>query len=295
MRVLVPLSTLLVVLAVVPALAQPTPVIPPTPPAKSSLSLTARSVSYAPTEVVPLRAQLRYTTLIVLPAGEQILDVTCGDKEVWLVNASQNLCYVKPARAGAQTNLNLLTATGTVYSFALMEVSGSPGVAPDLKVFVEAKDQALRPTGEVRPVFVPVQQVVEYQHQVEAARLEVTRATERARTAEEAGRLAQKEAETRIQQETTAFRAAYPHSLRFPYAFTRSAPPFRVTAIFHDGLRTFIRADPPEVPALYELKDGKASLVQFDFRDGLYVVGKVLDQAYLALGATRFYFLRQER
>jgi type IV secretory pathway VirB9-like protein len=285
-------SALLVVSATVSASAQ-TPPAPAVPRALPSLS--ARSVSYSPTEVVPLRAQLRYTTLIVLPPGEQILDITCGDKEVWVVNAAQNLCYVKPARPGAQSNLNLLTASGTVYSFALTEVSGMPGATPDLKVFVETKDQALRPAGEVRPVFVPVQQVEEYQQQVELSRREAAKANERARAAEEAAVKTRRDADDRIQQETTTFRAAYPFSLRFPYAYPRSGSPFRVTAVFHDGVRTFIRADPREVPALYELKDGKPNLVQFDFRDGLYVVGKVLDRAYLAIGTQRFYFLRQER
>src|SRR5258708_3533223 len=57
-------------------------------------------------DIVRLKTRLRYTTLIVLPKTEQILDFTCGDKELWVVNGNQNLAYVKPARAGARTNLN---------------------------------------------------------------------------------------------------------------------------------------------------------------------------------------------
>ena len=263
-------------------------------PRPATLSFTSRVVSYDPTDVVPLRAQLRYTTLIVLPAGEQILDVTCGDKEFWLVNAAQNLCYLKPARAGAQTNLNLLTASGTVYSFALTEVSNTPGARPDLKVYVEPRDQALRPTGSPTPMFVSVSEVEGYRHQVEAAREEVAQATARARTAEEAAQQAEKEAGLKLAGEMDAFRARYPLTLRFPYVFDRKAKRFKVTAIFHDERCTYIRADATEVPALYELKDGAPNLVQFDYRDGVYVVGKVLDHGYLAIGRQRLAFSRQE-
>src|ERR1035437_9316313 len=66
----------------------------------------SRIVSYRAKDVVPLRTQVRFTTLIVLPAAEQILEVTCGDKELWLVNANQNFAYIKPAQPGSQTNLN---------------------------------------------------------------------------------------------------------------------------------------------------------------------------------------------
>jgi len=59
----------------------------------------------------------------VLPKNEQILDFTCGDKEFWIVSGTQNFAYVKPAKVNFQTNLNLITASGNVYSFVLTEVS----------------------------------------------------------------------------------------------------------------------------------------------------------------------------
>src|SRR3954471_20111462 len=76
-----------------------------------------REVSYTPRAVVQIHTKLRFTTLIILPDEEQILDFVCGDKEFWVVSGTQNLAYVKPAKAGASTNLNLVTASGTVYSF----------------------------------------------------------------------------------------------------------------------------------------------------------------------------------
>jgi hypothetical protein len=45
---------------------------------------------------------------------------------------------------------------------------------------------------------------------------------------------------------------------------------------------------PEEAPALYELKDGKPNLIQFELRpDGLYFIPKILDRVYLEIGKQR--------
>src|ERR1700733_12166058 len=69
---------------------------------------SSRTVKYSQREVVPIRAKVRFSTLIVLPENEDILDFSTGDKEFWIVNGIHNLCYVKPAEAGIRTNLNLV-------------------------------------------------------------------------------------------------------------------------------------------------------------------------------------------
>src|SRR5882724_12911062 len=117
--------------------AKPATALSDTPTAE--VQAAAKVVHYGERDVVGVKTKLRYTTLIVLPKDEQILDFTCGDREYWVVNGNQNFAYVKPAKVGSQTNLNLITASGNVYSFVLSEISGSPGVEPDLKVFVEPK------------------------------------------------------------------------------------------------------------------------------------------------------------
>jgi len=113
---------------------------------------TTKVISYGNRDIVPvMKTKLRYTTLIVLPKEEQILDFTCGDKEFWVINGNQNFAYIKPAKAGAQTNLNLVTASGNIYSFMLSEVSERANAEPDLKLFIELRDEqhalgvALRP------------------------------------------------------------------------------------------------------------------------------------------------------
>src|SRR5262249_38287192 len=102
-----------------------------------------REVSASSHGVIELNTRVRYTTMILLPDEEEILAVVCGDRDFWVISASQNIAHVKPAKAGAATNLNLVTASGTVYSFLLNE--GKPG-APDLKLYVAADPEAPRST-----------------------------------------------------------------------------------------------------------------------------------------------------
>src|SRR5262245_18785559 len=101
----------------------------------------ARVVRYAKEDIVPIHAKLRFSTLIVLPESEEILDFTTGDREFWIINGAHNLCYVHPAQAGIRSNLNLITATGHVYSFLLTEISNEATTPPDLKLFIEPKEE----------------------------------------------------------------------------------------------------------------------------------------------------------
>src|SRR5208282_4466445 len=111
-------------------------------PTHAATEAAARVVKYAKEDIVPVHAKLRFSTLIVLPEDEEILDFTTGDKEFWIINGAHNLCYVHPAQAGIRSNLNLVTASGHVYSFLLIEISKDPNGEPDLKLFVEPKDES---------------------------------------------------------------------------------------------------------------------------------------------------------
>src|SRR5437870_12569877 len=97
-----------------------------------------REVSATDRGVIALQTRLRYTTMVILPDGEEILDVLCGDRDFWVISATHNIAHVKPAKAGAETNLNLVTSSGTIYSFMLTEKSS----APDLKVYVQGEPSA---------------------------------------------------------------------------------------------------------------------------------------------------------
>ena len=80
-----------------------------------------REVQASEHSLIPLQTRLRYTTMIVLPDRDEILDVICGDRDFWVISATRNIAHVKPAKAGAETNLNLVTASGAIYSFVLRE------------------------------------------------------------------------------------------------------------------------------------------------------------------------------
>src|SRR5919108_2200456 len=110
-----------------------------------------RQVSASASSLIPLQTRLRYTTMIVLPEDEEILDVVCGDKDFWVISATQNIAHVKPAKEGAATNLNLVTSSGSVYSFLLSEKNGSP----DLKVYVNGDESAVG----VKPKYYSAAQV----------------------------------------------------------------------------------------------------------------------------------------
>src|SRR6202451_2136604 len=103
----------------------------------------ARVVKYSKEDIVPVRAKLRFSTLIVLPENEEILDFTTGDKEFWIINGAHNLCYIHPAQTGIRSNLNLITAAGHVYSFLLTEISNDPNAEPDLKLFIESQESSV--------------------------------------------------------------------------------------------------------------------------------------------------------
>jgi type IV secretory pathway VirB9-like protein len=229
-----------------------------------------RDVSYTDRAIVSVQTKVRFTTLIILPDADRILDIICGDKDFWIVSGADNIAYVKPARTGATTNLNLITETGRVYSFLLTEGASDP----DLKLYVNPDDIAARKQ-EPRRYYAAAD--------VEAFRQDATSARQEAAAA--------KAASTRAAEDAIAqFRSSYPAQLQFPYRFRAHERPFFVDAIYTDGQFTYIRANAPELPALYELRDNAASLVSFQVDRGLFIVPKVLQSGYLALGKARLYF-----
>ena len=239
--------------------------------ADSVLAQTTREVTYAERTVVQVNAKLRFTTMIILPEDEEILDFVCGDKDFWVVSGAENLAYIKPAKAGARTNLNLVTSSGHVYSFLLTEGAANH----DLSVYVEP-DEAMTKRRGAGPRFYSATQIEEVRQQATQARAD----------AEEA----QVAAARSVDEGINKFKASYPLELRFPYRFKAHERPFHVLAVFHDGRFTYIRADASELPSLYEVRDGATNLVNFQVERGMYVVPKVLESGYLTIGKQRWAF-----
>ncbi len=132
-------------------------------------STVSRTVTYHETDIIPISTEIRFTTLIELPKEESILEVTCGDKDYWPVNWTGNLAYVKPAKPGGKTNINLITASGNVYSFLASEVSQDPNGHADLKIFVTPSDTSAVMAMKGSPRFIPADSVAVYRKQAEEA------------------------------------------------------------------------------------------------------------------------------
>ncbi len=231
-----------------------------------------REVTASDRNLIPLQTRLRYTTMIVLPDGEDILDVVCGDRDFWVISAAQNVAHVKPAKSGAETNLNLVTARGTIYSFLLVEKNVTADL--DLKLYVNAGESASKGPQK----YYSAADVERLQAEVTQAKASVV------------------QAEQRADEAIAAERHQYPARLQFVYGMPKYEKPFLVRAIWHDGQFTYLKSDATELPALYEVKDGRAAVVNFQVQGrGTYVVPKVLERGYLALGDARFPFVARER
>ena len=226
---------------------------------------TARTVKYNSRDIVAIKGKMRYATMIQLPANEKIMDVATGDKDYWIIDAVQNFCFLHPAKPGIQSNLNLITDHGNVYSFTLQEVS----TEPDLKVIIQATDGSVLASLNGGPKFVDASQAEAYRQQAQ---------------------LAQTEARDTINR----FRSEYAtKQVKFDYHYKNQSP-FNVTAIYHDDQFTYIKSDSNEKVSLYEMKDSGPNLVSFELRDGTYVIAKVLDKGYLEIGNKRLQFDRKQ-
>jgi type IV secretion system protein VirB9 len=224
----------------------------------------ARIVKYHTNDIVNVRAKMRYTTLIQLPATEKILDVATGDKDFWIVDTVSNYCFLHPAKENIRSSLNLITDKGSVYSFTLEDVENAD---PDLKLIIEPSHQSLITASNNSNKLVSASEVMAAQEQV---------------------RLAQTHAATAVEQ----FRADYPvKALKFDYTY-RNQKPFDVTAIYHDDKFTYIKSSASEKFSIYELKDKKPDLITFQLLDGTYVIPTVVDHGYLQIGKHKLRFDR---
>lgn len=241
---------------------------------------TARIVKYSKQDIVPIRAKLRFSTLIVLPEDEEILDFTTGDKDFWIINGAHNLCYVHPAQAGIRSNLNLITASGHVYSFLLTEISNDPNADPDLKVFVQLKETSALGADTPLHGYVSAGEAEAYRKELDAVRSE---AADQLRAAH-----------AQAADEINRFRSSYATKLQFDYSLDQKASraPFLVSTIYHDDAFTYIRCAAREKPALYERKDGKPNLIAFQVENGVYIAPKILDSGYLVIGKKKVQFAR---
>jgi type IV secretion system protein VirB9 len=226
----------------------------------------ARTVKYAAKDIVHVSTRPRFTTLILLPSEERILDFVIGDKDAWVLEGTQNFAYLKPTKPGLETSVNLITASGNIYTFYCVSAETPQA---DLKVIVEPTDNKLLSAASGAPRMIPASEADQLR---EAAALEVKAA----------------------QEQSNQFRSDYAvHALKFDYKFKENKKPFNVSAIYHDDRFTYIHSSATEKPTLYEIKDGQPTLINFALQDSVYVVDHVVDKGYLAIGKHKTTFERQ--
>jgi type IV secretory pathway VirB9-like protein len=236
-----------------------------------------RSVTVSEAQAPPvIRAGLLQSTLILLPDQEKVATVFGGDTVDWVFDAghvASRFISVKPKLASVTTDIHIVSDHGNEYTLQLQEVSGDADVHFDSKIFLLPGDKAAQDRLTEMPVFVPVAELEKAQQDAAAAKAAQT--------------VAVKAQELKAE----SYRSHYPGSLHFDYAWDpKKAKELGLQQIWRDDKFTYLRGQFQETPALYELKDGKGSLINFDYSDGLYTVPKELDNGYLAIGKKRMDF-----
>ena len=236
-----------------------------------------RTLSVSDTEQPPviLTGQLQ-ATLIVLPAEEKVATVFGGDTVNWVFNGghvASRFISVKPKTAGSSTDLHIVSDHGNEYTLQLREVSADADPHFDSKVLIAPGDQTGKDRLAAMPVFVP------------AAELEKAKAD--AATAKAAQGAELKAEAAKAEQ----YRSEYPATLHFDYTWDRrKGDELGLQQVWHDGKFTYLRGRFQETPALYEVKDGQPSLINFDFAGGLYTVPKEIAHGYLTIGKKKVQF-----
>jgi type IV secretion system protein VirB9 len=251
-----------------------------TPPEPHHLQPNApRSVTVTEAETPPvIRAGLLQSTLILLPAEEKIATVFGGDTVDWVFDGghvASRFISVKPKLANTTTDIHIVSDHGNEYTLQLQEISSDEDTHFDSKVFIVPGDKAAKDRLTDMPVFVPA--------------AELDKAKQEAVTAK-AAQAAELKAE---EAKAETYRSQYPGSLHFDFTWDeKKGKELGLQQIWHDDKFTYLRGQFQETPALYELKDGKGSLINFDFNAGLYTVPKELDNGYLTIGKKRVDFHR---
>ena len=238
-----------------------------------------RTISISESQTPPVvRAALLQSTLILLPAEEKVATVFGGDTVDWVFDGghvASRFISVKPKIANSSTDIHIVSDHGNEYTLELQEVSADGDPHFDSKVFIVPAEKAAKDRLAELPVFVPAAELEKAKQETAAAKA----AASTEMKAENA--------------KTEQYRSQYPGSLHFDYSWdAKKGRELGLEQVWRDDKFTYLRGHFQETPALYEVKDGKGSLINFDFGNGLFTVPKELDNGYLAIGKKKVEFHR---
>jgi type IV secretion system protein VirB9 len=254
----------------------------PTTPEQKHLQPNApRTITVSEADMPPvIRAGLLQSTLILLPTEEKVANVFAGDTVDWVFDGghlASRFISIKPKVAGSTTDVHIVSDHGNEYTLQLREVSGDDDPHFDSKIFITPGDKTAKDRLVELPVFVPAAELDKVKQEAAAA---------------QAAQAATQKSEATKEE---AYRSQYPGTLHFDYSWDKAkAKALGLDQIWRDDKFTYLRGKFQETPALYEVKDKKPSLINFDFNDGLYTAPKQLDSGYLEIGKQKVDFHRIE-
>jgi type IV secretion system protein VirB9 len=228
-----------------------------------------------------VRVGLLQSTLIELPAEEKVATVFGGDTASWVFDAghvASRYISLKPKVADATTDLHIVSDHGNEYTIELREISNEKDNPHfDSKVYISSSDAKAADNIAKAPVFVSAAEA-------EAKEVQLKKEADDAKKAAEADHKA-------VAAAAETFKASYPGTLHFDYTWDqKKGAALGIQQIWRDDKFTYLRGQFQETPALYELKDGKGSLINYDFANGLYTIPKTVVQGYLSIGKQRLDF-----
>jgi type IV secretion system protein VirB9 len=245
-------------------------------------SSAPRTVVTADASTPPVvRAGLLQSTLIELPAEEKVATVFGGDTVSWVFDAghvASRYISIKPKVQDSTTDLHIVSDHGNEYTIELREVSSDKDNPRfDSKVYLTSSDPKAADNIAKAPVFIPAAEA-------EAKEVQLKKEVEDARKAAESDRKS-------FVTAAETFKASYPGLLHFDYTWDqKKGSALGIEQIWRDDKFTYLRGKFQETPALYELKDGKGSLINYDFSNGLYTIPKTVSNGYLSIGKQRVDF-----
>ena len=250
-----------------------------TPHLQPSAPRTLVITDSAPPPVV--RVGLLQSTLFELPVGEKVVTVFGGDTNSWIFDAghvASRYVSIKPKIADETTDVHIVSDHGNEYTVELREISSDKNDSHfDSKINISSSDAKAADNIAKAPVFVPAAEAEAKEAQLK-------------KEADDAKKAAEADHKT-VAAATETFKATYPGTLHFDYTWDqKKGAALGIQQIWRDDKFTYLRGQFQETPALYELKDGKGSLINYDFANGLYTIPKTVVQGYLSIGKQRVDF-----
>jgi type IV secretion system protein VirB9 len=269
------LLTLIAAGCVLAASKEPTPGIP-------------KTVSMGQRTPINLRGAFNQATLIRLPDGQRVMNVFGGDKGeggLWAIDSGKvptRFLAVKPKATGIHTTLHVVSNTGEEISFFIREVTGTDTEFDAEVDATESGSGGSSSAAAPEVKWVPADEVTSCKQHSDALKVDVV--------------ALQKKAEEDAEAKTAQAIAEYPKKLFFGYQWDRKkAAQLGFEAAWSDGKFTYFKGK--DVVALYEIDaDGKPSLIEYSYEDGVYIAKKVLYDGYFAIGkkkANRLMFHRE--